>query len=272
MVRTDQALTLPPFPVLRPLPVVGDLIDHWPAWPVEQETRLAWTKLEQEVYHSVAYGSDSRRVDLGAPLPTALHSWGSALYGCPCQCRTTGLSPLSLQTKGLRGVEVISALWPGVSRHIHPQELQLILGFPPAQSCVDFGRADLCLLGNSVSPLQILWLASHVLVQLGVLKLCPLEVLRCYMTLLVHQRDLCWPRPLSACPSLCLRQDGHKTFVSFGVGMTVKDLLEAEWQLTGEWNRLWHDGILVPLHAALQPLCYDVVPVLVNPGLCPSVI
>ena len=75
-----------PLPILSPAPTVGDIIplELWPTWTDQDEEQLAWTAMEQQVYKDPAYGNPDRRVDLAQPLPTALHSWGSALYKCPC--------------------------------------------------------------------------------------------------------------------------------------------------------------------------------------------
>lgn len=154
-----EALNPSPFgalPDLKPQPAIRDVIEHWPAWTSEDEDQLQWTSLENQVYSDPQYGNPHRHVCLSDALPTALHSWGSALYACPCGCRSTGLSARRLKAAGLRGVAIVSRV-TGFDRHIHPKELQILLGFPPTQPCGPDCRASLCLFGNAVSPIQVVW-------------------------------------------------------------------------------------------------------------------
>ena len=77
-----EALKPSPFgalPVLKPLPAIRDVIEHWPVWTFEEEAQLQWTALENQVYSDPQYGNPQRHVCLSEALSTALHSWGSAL-------------------------------------------------------------------------------------------------------------------------------------------------------------------------------------------------
>ena len=150
------------FPLFAPGPVIRDLILEWPMWPAEEEAQLEWTPLEHEVYGNPSFGDVNRQVIVTEPLPTALHSWGNALYPCPCSCRKQGLSKATLLAGGLRGVQIVSARPPYLARHIHPRELQFLLGFPPFQLCHHDCRAALCLLGNAVSPIQVVWILAQI--------------------------------------------------------------------------------------------------------------
>ena len=67
---------------------VHDVITEWPKWPLDEEQELLWTDLECQVYKDPTFGNPDRRLKTHEPLPTALHSWGNALYGCPCTCRS----------------------------------------------------------------------------------------------------------------------------------------------------------------------------------------
>ncbi|CAJ1372896.1 unnamed protein product, partial [Effrenium voratum] len=61
-----------PWPASNPFPNVGSVIQEWPIWPDEDEDNLAW-------YGNLDYGKDLRHLNLAAPAPTALHSWGFAI-------------------------------------------------------------------------------------------------------------------------------------------------------------------------------------------------
>eukprot|EP00438_Fugacium_kawagutii_P001787 Skav235966 [mRNA] locus=scaffold592:118205:122734:+ [translate_table: standard] len=254
----DMSDQIPPLPTVNPSPVVRDVVSHWPVWPLEQEEQLRWTPLECQGYRNPEFGPVERRIDLGAPLPTALHSWGSALYMCPCKCRSGGLSPARLRARGLRGIELISARLEGVSRHIHPKELQLLLGLPPFQELIEDYRGALCLLGNCVSPLQVIWVVSHVWKALHVTTADPLDMLQRYMRTLLAQRDLVWP-PSTVGPHTLMLHDGAARSVTFEGGTLVGQLLLAEAQLSSQ-VALCSQGVMVPAHAALQARDYAVIP------------
>ena len=118
-VLIPRAWNLPGFPDLPTLsqaPTVRDLIpsETWPLWSEQDEQQLRWTELELQVYRNPAYAQTDRRVKQDEPLPTAPHSWANALYACPCECRSQGLSPQALLNRGLRGIEVVSSQSEGV--------------------------------------------------------------------------------------------------------------------------------------------------------------
>lgn len=109
--------------------------------------------------------------------PTALHSWGSQVVGCSCECRLTGFSESLLQQRGIYGVlvpcegeiDVGHCKVPAV-RHIHPTELALLTCVPlPKQWPADL-RLAVCGLGQQATPLQSLWVAGHVTYWLEKLK------------------------------------------------------------------------------------------------------
>lgn len=214
------------FPVLVPSPAIRDVIGVWPSWNPEEE-QLAWTPLENEMYGDPRFGSTDRRIGLSSALPTALHSWGSALYACPCKCRSAGFSLQRLQRSGLRGVVVVSQVL-GCNRHIHPKELQFLLGFPPIQPCGDHCRAFLCLLGNSVSPIQALWIISQVVSSMSVNVTIPsVQALQQYLKDIVKQQALVWPSNVQT-GTLQLVSQGVSASISFKKGAKVRDLLKAE--------------------------------------------
>ena len=249
------------FPQLSSPRTVGELIPDWPQWSTQDETQLCWTELEQQVYYDPTYGNPDRRVDLSLPLPTALHSWGSALYQCPCLCRKQGLSPARLRADGLRGVAVISTLL-GKVRHIHPKELQLLLGFPPAQPCGNWCRADLCLLGNSVSPIHTIWIFSQLIAQVGGdVHKSPVQVLQMYLNYIVAQQTLVWPPKGASALDLTLVFEDSRISLSFFPGATVAQLLSAEGVLSQEAcsYHVWCEGVKLAPDAFLQAREYRLI-------------
>ena len=162
------------------------------------------------------------------PLPTALHSWGNALYPCPCKCRNHGLSKEMLLAGGLRGILICSAFEPSFPRHIHPRELQLLLGFPPFQAMVSDCRAALCLLGNAVSPIQALWVFVHLLSAIGLRDMQPEEELRQYLQKLKGQQDLSWPPATREVFRVVIDADGTPFEVVCHPGSTVRQFLHAQ--------------------------------------------
>ena len=86
-------------------------------------------------------------------LPTALHSWGSQIYPCPCECRPAFAD--ERLRKGISGVLVPCPDPPldrPAWRHLHPKELAVLNGCDPGW---DFGpslRLSLALLGQVASP------------------------------------------------------------------------------------------------------------------------
>lgn len=255
-----EALNPSPFsalPELNPWPAIRDVIVHWPEWTLEEEAQLQWTALEKQVYSDPQYGNPQRHVCLSDSLPTALRSWGSALYACPCGCRPAGLSAKRLKASGLRGVAIVSKV-TGLDRHIHPKELQLLLGFPPIQPCGSDCKASLCLFGNAVSPIQAIWVLGHLLYHNGFEHCEPSRILRQYLQDLIVQRDLVWPPSVSGRGVLTLVTNGVATSVNFGFGAKIAQLLTAESVLKQEAveHRVLCEGYLISAEAYLQERTY----------------
>ena len=253
------------FPCIHPQPSVGDLIPftHWPVWSREDEEQLRWTPMEMQTYKDPTYGNPDRRIDLQKPLPTALHSWGNALFACPCECRNQGLNPSTLQAKGLRGVEILSGAWPHQSRHIHPRELQLLLGFNPMHTILQDMRAQLCLFGNSVSPLPVVWILSQLFQSLKMLDLdlSPNALLGRYMQTILQHRDVTWPSPITGTGTAVL-DFGHSTCqISFHTNQTIEDMIRAESSLqqNPKQYEVRCEGIELPPWAFVQERTYQII-------------
>ena len=253
-------------PVLSPPPVLGDLFPYapWPVWSQEDESQLKWTELEMQAFRNPDFGSCDRTLDMQAPCPTALHSWGSVLYKCPCGCRDQGISVTSLLRKGLRGVEICSGLWPHAPRHIHPRELQVIMGFPPFEAVLSDCRAQLALFGNAVSPVQVIWIFGHVLHQLGMTQHAktPRELLAGYLTMIVKQRNLTWPNPDVGLLSIKLCHQGTMLDVVCNTSQTVQDLVRAEQLFNGLQLQVLCEGFVLPPWTFLQERTYHIHPVM----------
>ena len=256
-------LPLLDLPEIRPAPVVGDLMPShpWPLWKLEDELALQWTQIEIDAFSNPSYGPIDRSILLTQPLVTALHSWGSALSACPCGCRSSAFSPITLATKGLRGAMVRSAMWPHRPRPIHPRELQFLLGFPPMQEILIDCKGQLVLFGNAVSPIQVLWILSSTICQVFPEQNTkdPTEALSCYMRTLVQQRDVTWPQVSTGAGSCILEFQGQQTEVGFVFGQTVDQLLHAETavQLLVNKPKLRCAGFVLPPWAFLQVRHYE---------------
>eukprot|EP00438_Fugacium_kawagutii_P013811 Skav210602 [mRNA] locus=scaffold234:31140:35777:- [translate_table: standard] len=259
------AIDLQDLPALTPAPKLSDLMpdSYWPFWSLDDEQELRWTDLECQAYRNPEYGSPQRHVQLDSPLPTALHSWGCALYPCPCGCRVQGLSPSTLKAGGLRGVAIRSNVWPYGDRHIHPKELQFLLGFAPFEKHVKSCRAQLCLYGNSASPIQVMWVWAHVLQACGLVSsdVTPIHVVRKYVQQIVKQRDVSWPSPTSGAGVLTLIQEDVGVEIRFNTSQTVSQLLfaEASLSLPGGHVGLMCEGWILPPDSFLQERTYTLV-------------
>ena len=248
-----------PFVEQAPMPAVQDLIQHWPAWQISDESQLSWTELEHQVFSDPAFGNTNRQVVVTEPLPTALHSWGNQISACPCHCRSQGFSLQTLLKGGLRGVEVKSTLAPFGSRHIHPKELQALLGFLPFGKCVENCRAALCLFGNSVSPIHGLWIFAQIFQAFGFQEDSAAQILQEYSALVRLQMTLSWPPNTSHAFQVGIVTPSGHWEVRCNPGATVRELLYAQsvFEQSTHQFLLSYAGIPLPLDACLQPLTYE---------------
>ena len=97
-----------------------------------------------------------------ARLQTALHSWGSQVFACPCGCRKAFTA--DRLDRGISGVLVPFTGAQGTLkfRHLHPQELAVLLGCPLGAAFGASLRLGLALLGQCASPLQSVWILSQL--------------------------------------------------------------------------------------------------------------
>ena len=155
-------VNLKAWPTSSPRPIISDVLTSFGVWPLAAEQELLPSKDEWTDFTDPRMGSDLRLVDSTMSCPTVLHSYSVTHRGCPCGCRSCPFSKELLQDKGLRGFLIRSPA-SNMPRYLHPSEMALLLGIPPMMKFELPERSSLCLLGNVASPMQSLWVYSHLL-------------------------------------------------------------------------------------------------------------
>ena len=87
------------------LGTVGSIVPRLIPWPSQAEDELQLTPVETEAFLPGGKLGENFLLNTKAPLPCALHCWGSQLHACPCGCRDKGLS------KSIRSVGRWSFFW-----------------------------------------------------------------------------------------------------------------------------------------------------------------
>lgn len=160
--------------VIPPLPrdcehqVIRQVMPYIKLWPsdVLAQIQLNRHELEQFAQHAVG-GPNALNINLDGVLPTSLHSIGNQLTKCACGCRGP-LSSARIKEKGLLGVLIpLDTIHPGTAdlrdaRYPHPAELYLLNGGDPCMKWPANLKLGLGAVGQCVSPLVGLWIASHV--------------------------------------------------------------------------------------------------------------
>ena len=144
---------------------VAQLIDNF---QVSQDDLRQLQLTEFELEHFQAHKPlASFCLQVSGKLPTALHSWGSQVYSCPCGCR--GPFSEARLAKGISAVLVpfVDSEQGIAFRHLHPRELALLNGYPPSASFGGSLRLSLALLGQLASPLQSAWVLRQLWAVLG---------------------------------------------------------------------------------------------------------
>ena len=159
------------------------------------------------------------------PLPTALHSWGSALTACPCGCRPQPLTWERLKRSGL--CSVILPMNEGdcslAFRYPSASEVAYLSGLSPRVPLGSHPRLALALVGQMASPLQSAWVFGALarrMSQLGVSfsnTLDKIQALHTQRRMLLHDAEVEGFRPatagslLSGCPAICF--EDHKSIL-----------------------------------------------------------
>ncbi len=204
---------IPPLP--RSNICVRDLMPFVKEWGTADMDALCVKDAELKTFQKHCTSMRQFSVNLDSKLPTALHSWGQQAVPCACGCRDQGFSEQLLRDRGLyaqllpmprNGEEV---QW----RHLHAKEVALLNGVPPEQDWSSNPRLNLCAVGQIASPLQAVWVGSHVLAKLqrqfGLSpKVDPTKCLHDLKSLIFQQALDLFPRIIPPSPSIhpCIRR------------------------------------------------------------------
>ncbi|CAE7562454.1 unnamed protein product [Symbiodinium microadriaticum] len=226
------------WPLTIEKPVISDVLEEWPQWPLEQERALAWSETESSLYSDPAYGSESRSLDWQAQAPAAMHSWGSALQPCPCGCRSAAFPDQTLRAKGLKGFGVFSEVLQGF-RFPHAAEVGFLNSLPASFKHLPEARAALCLAGQMTAPLQALWVIAQIRTWsqqtfTGTCTTDAYQLLLAFKDLLLESRKDFWLTPsLQHAFSIWLRADAEPWELRVPGPTQVRQLIQAEKQLHG---------------------------------------
>ena len=245
-----------------------DIIPEWPCWPIEQERALAWDSFEQKCYGKFIPDLDTVLLNLNGIAPTVLHSCGHDFYGCPCNCRATGLSETRLARDGVSTIAIRSE-HDGSIRHPHPMEVGFLCTvWPSFQYPTSDIRAGLPLVGQIAAPLPAHWVGCQlreILVSAGVsdqpFSFDALESHFDFIGKLQMQRRHHWPPTPGLHFNLVLEfPHGGKTTIRFASGARVKHLLHAQASIS-EWGTrlaLFHQNRELALDCYLLPENYQI--------------
>ena len=159
--KTWNNTPIPTWPKTQKWNTIGDIIDGWHRWPLEQEQSLWLTQEECDKYNDIKYGNEVRELGPNMVAATLLHRYGNALSKCPCECRQASFSESSLTQRGLRGYYV-RCTEDDPPRFLHPREAMLLVGAQQNVHLSEQPRDDLALIGLIASPMQSIWLCIHL--------------------------------------------------------------------------------------------------------------
>jgi len=155
---------------------VQQIIPEISLWAENDENLLALDEVELEAFGVTTDNHAKYLLNGKSTAPCALHAWGSQTRACPCGCRQQGFSCHRLESKGLHGCIVRSAVSPDGTtriRHLHPNE---VMGLNTMDPVVDFGedvRLTLSAVGQLACPVQALWIFGHVEEKLALMRQMP---------------------------------------------------------------------------------------------------
>ena len=157
-------VSLAPLPQIQGNFAVSDLLPDWMDLPEEWLSKLSIHDNELAMFNQYSKGVDSLIVDVFDKLPTALHSWGSQTSACPCGCRGP-FSHHRLQTRGIFGAIVREPLSDACKeglRHLSPQEVALLNGYPRVAGWDHDPKLLLAGVGQLASPIHSAWIFAQV--------------------------------------------------------------------------------------------------------------
>eukprot|EP00438_Fugacium_kawagutii_P029788 Skav227161 [mRNA] locus=scaffold502:180634:185295:- [translate_table: standard] len=200
---------IPDMPSHRFDPIIIHVIPR--SLQLEESTKqaLELDDFEESVFSQVKGGISTYVIDTWKQLPTATHSWGSQLTGCPCQCRPFGFSMQRIEKRGLHGVLVPMESTdpmhsnPTKFRHLAAEEVAVLHGLPPTyvheQSCKQ-AKLTLAGVGQMAAPLQGAWVVSNMKYQISITysnmqTVHPRKVLADLCRAVLQDRNVYWPPP-----------------------------------------------------------------------------
>ena len=196
-------IEIPDLPVCNQFARVEKVMPSIRSWPETDMQQIVLSLYEVSKFHAYVKGGISKSfVQMQGTLPTSLHSAGNQLYPCRCGCRQ-GLSLARLQEHGLYGVlvpmgEFIKHEGEMLQqcRYLHPIEMYLLNGGVPNLSCDEDLRLTMAAIGQFVSPIQGLWVLSHVAQHVATFLNQPVHepngVLLQYIEAVIEARDELW--------------------------------------------------------------------------------
>ena len=211
---------LVPWPKSDVVTKVAQVLPSILPWDPNDEEALALVPVEL-----CAFGADTDAyvkylLNFEGCAPCALHAWGSQVVACQCGCRSSGLSPMRLQEKGLFGLLVFTANLPELRRlrHIHPCECNALNGFDPV---IDFGpnpRLTLAASGQMASPLQTAWVFAKLAERILSLKqistpFCANAMLQALMSWTLMRCRQVWP-----CSDEPVQNENMRSLIGFWKG------------------------------------------------------
>eukprot|EP00438_Fugacium_kawagutii_P031057 Skav236759 [mRNA] locus=scaffold3662:65575:70209:+ [translate_table: standard] len=208
---------------VRPIPEefaihrIAQIMPEIISWSAADEEELRLNPAEKVAFGAQESGGP-HLLNMNSVLPCPLHSWGSQLRACPCECRSQGLSSERLASKGLHGVIIRSA--DGEMRHIHPAEVSALAGVDPNLSHDDNPRLVLSGMGQLASPIHSLWIFATVLhrvefLRFGHSEVSPTKELLAYLGWFLMRCKLLWSKPQSVHSELEQRCEAWKAFQLF---------------------------------------------------------
>lgn len=224
------------WPSLSNISEVQHVIPEIRLWDVADEKLLALDDVELEAFGVLTDSHAKHLLNSKATAPCALHAWGSQTRACPCGCRKTGFSCQRLESKGLHGCIVRSAVLPDGStnlRHLHPNEA---MGLNTVDPVVDYGtnvRLTLSAVGQLACPIQSLWVFGVIAAHVDLLRQFPIFTaeaqIQAYRSWLLMRCRQVWP-----CENELIRDQKLLTMMQF-----------------------WHDVCNLSLRELLFPLRWD---------------
>eukprot|EP00434_Breviolum_minutum_P003326 symbB.v1.2.002926.t1/scaffold147.1/size298323/7 len=170
--------------------------------------------------------------------PTFLHSCGSQVLPCACQCRLHCFTDRTLDSRGIfgilmpaSGITMINNCGVVAMRHPHPCEVAILSGCLIPDSWPPNLRVSLAGLGQQANPCQALWVACQLLAHVdlivgGSTKLSACQELDLFLTKLLDQSKDCFANMAKPVPSafdVMPNLDDHSTASVQDEGLKVPE-------------------------------------------------